>query len=144
MADRVELVDHPIDPDGLMRGLAAPSDGAVALFLGVVRDANRGRRVLRLEYHAYPEMAVRVMREIAAEARSRFEASSLAMVHRLGSLTVGDVSVAVAAAAPHRGTAFDACRHAMERLKHEVPIWKKEHFDGGEIWIEGSGSSSSG
>ena len=137
MPGRVEIVDHPIDPAATLRALAGPSDGAVALFLGIVRDHHEGRRVVRLEYQAYPEMALQVMRRIAAEARSRFGASSVALIHRVGTLNVGEVSVAVAVASPHRGEAFAACRHAMERLKHEVPIWKKEHGEGGESWAQG-------
>ena len=137
MNERVEIVDGPIDVAATLRGLPGPPDGAVSLFLGIVRDHNEGRRVLRLEYHAYPEMALKMMRRIAAETRSAASASSVAMVHRIGTLEVGEVSVLVAACAPHRAEAFEACRQAIERVKHEVPIWKKEHFDGGEIWVQG-------
>jgi molybdopterin synthase catalytic subunit len=137
VADRVELTHHPIDPAAVLAGLAGPRDGAVDLFLGVVRDHHDGRRVLRLEYHAYPEMALKVMRAIAAESHAGFGVSSLALVHRLGTLEIGEVSVVLAVAAPHRQTAFDACRHAMERLKREVPIWKREQFEDGAEWVLG-------
>lgn len=137
VADRVELTQHPIDPAAVLAGLAQPRDGAVDLFLGVVRDHHDGRRVVRLEYHAYPEMAVKVMRAIATEVHARFAASSIALVHRLGTLEIGEISVALAVAAPHRQAAFDACRHAMERLKREVPIWKREQFEDGTEWVLG-------
>lgn len=137
MPDRVEIVERPIDPREVLAGLAAPADGAVGSFFGTVRDHHHGRRVLRLEYHAYPEMALRVMRQIAAEARGRFEISSLVLLHRLGTLEIGEISVALAVAAPHRGPALAACRHALERVKHEVPIWKREHFEDGVAWVIG-------
>jgi molybdopterin synthase catalytic subunit len=135
--DRVELTHNAIEPAALLAGLAESRDGAVDLFLGVVRDHHDGRRVLRLEYHAYPEMALKVMGEIAAEGHARFAVSSLALVHRLGTLEVGEISVALAVAAPHRQAAFDACRHAMERVKREVPIWKREQFEDGAAWVLG-------
>lgn len=137
MPDRVELTRGAIDPGEVLAGLAGTGDGAVDLFLGVVRDHHEGRRVLRLEYHAYPEMALKVMRDIAAEGHRRFGVTSLALVHRLGTLEVGEISVALAAAAPHRQAAFDACRHAMERLKREVPIWKREQYEDGAAWVIG-------
>lgn len=137
MPDRVELMLQAIDPATVLAGLAGSRDGAVDLFLGVVRDHHEGRRVLRLEYHAYPEMALKVMRAIAAEAHARFGVSSLALVHRLGTLEVGEISVALAVAAPHRQAAFDACRCAMERLKREVPIWKREQYEDGSAWVLG-------
>ena len=137
MPDRVELTHQTIDPAAVLAGLAASRDGAVDLFLGVVRNHHDGRRVVRLEYHAYPEMALKMMRAIAAEARVRFGVSSLALVHRLGTLEVGEISIALAVAAPHRQAAFDACRHAMERLKREVPIWKREQFEDGAEWVLG-------
>jgi molybdopterin synthase catalytic subunit len=139
--DRIEIVDEVIEPQAILSGLAGSADGAVALFLGVVRDHNEGRQVRRLEYHAYAEMALRVMRDIAADSHSRFGVSSIAIVHRKGSLEVGEVAVLVAVATPHRGEAFEACRHAMERVKHEVPIWKKEYFEGGAEWVRGCGTA---
>jgi molybdopterin synthase catalytic subunit len=113
-----------------------PAEGALCLFLGVVRGDNDGRRVLRLEYEAYEEMALPLMEEIAGEARARFGASDVRMVHRLGRLEVGEVSVAVAAVSPHRAEAFAACRHAIDALKARVPIWKKEFFADGAVWRE--------
>jgi molybdopterin synthase catalytic subunit len=116
-------------------------DGAIALFLGTVRDHNRGRRVVRLEYEAYTEMAEAQMTELAGEAQRRFDLTALALVHRVGRLAIGDAAVAVAVAAPHRDAAFDACRFVIDTLKHTVPIWKKETFEDGEVWIEGEGET---
>ena len=130
----IRLVRQPIDVAALQDAGAA--DGAVCLFLGVVRDHHEGRAVVRLEYEAYEEMALPLMEEIAAEARARFGASQVRMVHRLGTLEVGEVSVAVAAASPHRAEAFAACRYAIDTLKARVPIWKKEFFADGAVWRE--------
>jgi len=117
-----------------------PADGALSLFVGVVRDNNDGRRVERLEYEAYEEMALEVLAEIEAETRRRWPISELRIVHRLGRLAIGEASVAVAVASPHRAEAFAACRYAIDTLKHQAPIWKKEFFEGGAVWVEGPGS----
>jgi len=111
-------------------------DGALCLFLGVVRGDNDGRPVLRLEYEAYEDMALPMMEELAADTRRRFGVSEVRIVHRLGRLEVGEVSVAVAAASPHRAEAFAACRHAIDTLKARVPIWKKEFYADGAVWRE--------
>jgi molybdopterin synthase catalytic subunit len=111
------------------------------VFVGTVRESNRGRRVLHLEYDAYPEMAESEMNKLILEAGERFDISSVALVHRTGKLEIGEVSVAAAVAAPHRVAAFDACRFVIDTLKRTVPIWKKEVFEGGEVWIEGAGES---
>ncbi len=136
MADLVQLVREPIDVAALLS--AAPRDGAVAVFLGVVRNENAGRAVLRLEYEAYEEMALPLMAEIAAEAHRRFPVTELRIVHRLGRLEVGEASVAVAAASPHRDQAFRACRFAIDTLKQRVPIWKKEYYADGSAWLGGA------
>lgn len=128
----------PIDVAALLASVRADSDGAVALFVGTVRDHHRGRAVDFLEYHAYDEMAEREMSAIETEAGRRFEIGRVAIVHRWGRLEIGEVSVAVAVAAPHRAAAIDACRFAIDRLKRTVPIWKKEHFGDGSVeWVEG-------
>jgi molybdopterin synthase catalytic subunit len=131
----VRLVREPIDLAALQA--AAPGDGALCLFVGVVRNENSGRPVLRLEYEAYEEMALPLMEEIAAETRRRWPGTEVRIVHRLGRLGIGEASVAVAATSPHRGEAFAACRHAIDTLKATVPIWKKEFYADGEIWLEG-------
>jgi len=128
------LTRAPIDLAAL--GAASARDGAACTFVGVVRDHNAGRRVLRLEYEAFEEMALPLMEEIAAEARRRFAITEVSLVHRLGALEVGDPSVAVAVFAPHRDAAFAACRFAIDTLKATVPIWKKEYYADGAVWLE--------
>lgn len=136
--DRVELTRAPIAGQELLAGLKAPSDGAVVVFDGIVRNYSRDRQTLYLDYEAYEPMALRKMQEIVAEVRARFPVDRMAMVHRLGRLQIGETSVWIGVSAPHRAAAFDACRHAIERLKHIVPIWKKEYFADGAVWVEGN------
>jgi molybdopterin synthase catalytic subunit len=131
----VELVRSPIDLASL--SAATPQDGALALFVGVVRDHNKGRPVLHLEYEGYEEMALQELGTIAAEARRLFPVTQVRIVHRLGRLEIGEASVAVAVTSPHRAQAFDACRFAIDMLKKTVPIWKKEFYADGEVWLEG-------
>jgi molybdopterin synthase catalytic subunit len=116
----------------------AGADGAVASFVGLVRGGNLGRRVVRLEYDAYEPLALAALRRILAEAAARWPDARLGIHHRVGALEVGEASVAIAAAAPHRAEAFAACRYAIERVKQIVPIWKHEFFEGGDVWIEGA------
>lgn len=130
-----EITAEPIDANAVGASVNVPAAGAIVTFLGITRDQNAGRRVTRLEYEAYPEMAVAEMRKIGDEARRRWEIEGIAMVHRVGVVPVGEASVVIAVAAAHRGPAFVACHFAIDRLKEIVPIWKKEHFEGGEIWI---------
>jgi molybdopterin synthase catalytic subunit len=139
MSDLVRIVYGPIDLGDL--AIAAPADGALCLFVGVVRNENQGRRVERLEYEAYEEMALPLMKEIAAETRTRHPVSEVRLVHRLGLLEIGEASVAVAVASPHRAAAFAACRFATDTLKAKVPIWKKEHYADGATWLEGPGAA---
>jgi len=138
MSDLVRLVDHPIDVASLLE--TSPRDGAACLFVGVVRNENAGRQVERMEYEAYEEMAVPLMKEIAAEAKRRFPITEVRLVHRVGRLAIGETSVAVAVASPHRAEAFEACRFAIDELKATVPIWKKEYYSDGTAWLEGPGS----
>jgi molybdopterin synthase catalytic subunit len=140
MSDLVRLVHGPIDLLGLSSTSSA--DGALCLFVGVVRNENQGRRVEHLEYEAYEEMARPLMEEIAAETRRRFPVTRVGLVHRLGRLEIGEASVAVAIASPHRDEAFAACRYAIDTLKAKVPIWKKEHYADGTAWLEGPGCAS--
>jgi molybdopterin synthase catalytic subunit len=128
------LVREPIDLAPLAARTAG--DGAVALFVGVVRNENRGREVLRLEYEAYEDMALPLMQEIAAETARRFPVTDVRLVHRLGRLEIGEASVAVAVSSPHRGEAFAACRFAIDTLKARVPIWKKETYADGSEWLD--------
>jgi len=139
---RIELVDAPIDPQDVIARVAAPACGAVLLFLGTVRDHSRRRdeaagAVLKLTYTAYRPMARQALERIAADLERATEGLQVAIVHRLGEIPVGEVSVAIATAARHRAAAYEASRQALERLKSEVPIWKREHYsDGQAAWRE--------
>jgi molybdopterin converting factor subunit 1 len=131
----VNIVRSPIDIAALQAAVADPGAGAVATFVGTTRNENSGRRVLRLEYEAYESMALSEMRKLAEEAGRRFGIIRAAITHRIGVVEIGEASVAIAVAAAHRAEAFDACRFLIDRIKEIVPIWKKEHFEGGEIWV---------
>jgi molybdopterin synthase catalytic subunit len=120
------------------RGGGKGSDGAVAAFLGLVRNHNKGRRVRYLEYEAYVPLAERDFERIAAEIVLRWPGVAVALHHRIGRLEIGEASVAIAAASAHRADAFAACRYTIERVKQIAPIWKREFFDGGDMWIEGA------
>ena len=135
---------EPIDPRALEARVSGPDRGAVATFAGVVRDHHEGRRVRRLEYTAYEDMACRVLAEIVDEAARRFGTPAIAVQHRLGALQVGETSVVVAAAAAHRKEALAACAWVIDEVKARAPIWKKEFGDDGVFWIEGPGSCRSG
>lgn len=132
----VELTHAPIDLPAVSRRVEASGHGAVVTFAGTVRDTALGNRVLYLEYEAYAPLAERELARIATEAEARWGVT-VAVAHRLGRLGIGEISVAVAVASPHRAEAFDACRWVMDTLKAIVPIWKKEYFEGGAHWIEG-------
>ena len=121
---------------------AGAADGALCLFAGIVRDHNEGRAVRHLEYEAYDEMALAELTAIEREVRRRWPVSDVHILHRLGRLEIGDVSVAVAVTSPHRAQAFEACRHAIDTVKRTVPIWKKEFYADGSLWLEGPGACS--
>ena len=131
----VRLSRQPLQYDEVIAAVSGPGQGGIVLFVGLVRDHNDGKQVVRLDYEAYDEMAVRKMAEIAARIESEQPGVRVAMVHRVGSLQIGDLAVILAASAPHRGDAFAACRAAIEALKVEVPIWKKEFSPDGEEWL---------
>ncbi len=131
----IEITDRPISVDRLLDAAADPRAGAIVLFLGVVRDHARGRRVRHLEYEAYEALARREMERIAAAVRERWPVARIAIAHRTGRLQVGEASVAIAVSAPHRPEAFEAARFAIDTLKQTVPIWKKEVWEGGEAWV---------
>jgi MoaE-MoaD fusion protein len=126
---------EPIDVAMLERVVAHPAAGAIVSFVGTTREDNVGRRVIRLEYEAYEPMALAEMRKLAHAAGERWKIVRIAIQHRIGSVGIGETSVAIAVAAAHRAEAFEACRFAIDRLKEIVPIWKKEYFEGGEIWV---------
>jgi molybdopterin synthase catalytic subunit len=120
------------------RASALGGDGAVATFLGLVRNHNKGRRVRYLEYEAYEPLAERAFARIAAEIAARWPDVAIGLHHRIGRLEIGEASVAIAAASAHRADAFAVCRYTIERVKQIAPIWKREFFDGGDMWIEGA------
>ena len=136
------LVRGPIDLAAL--SATTPADGALCLFVGVVRDHNAGRAVLHLEYEAYEEMALPLLEEIAAETLRLYPITRVRLVHRLGRLAIGEASVAVAVSSPHRNEAFAACRFAIDALKARVPIWKKEFYADGPAWLGGPEPQGSG
>ena len=132
----IGLTHDPIDYHALTEQVRRPGCGGVVLFLGTVRDLTGDRETAALDYEAYPAMAEQKMREIEEDTRARWPVGEIALVHRLGRLGVGEVSVAVAVSCPHRAEAFAACRHAIDRLKELVPIWKKENWaDGTTEWV---------
>jgi len=133
----ISLVNEPIQTTEWVKKIARPEAGALISFEGVVRNHAHGKRVTSLEYHSYRPMALREMERIEKEARSRFRVLDIAMVHRLGPLSIGETSVLVLVASEHRDAAFQACRFCIDALKSTVPIWKKEYGEGGEYWIEG-------
>jgi molybdopterin synthase catalytic subunit len=143
------LTTAPLDLSGLVAEVLAeigrraqstdrPGAGAVTTFIGAVRDRNQGRRVDRLEYEAYEPLAMRAFARISEEAASEWPDVVLGLHHRVGTLQVGEASIIIAAASPHRVEAFGACRYAIERVKQIAPIWKHEYFENGDCWVEGA------
>jgi MoaE-MoaD fusion protein len=131
------IIRNPIDSNALARGLQRPEDGAVVVFEGTVRNNTKGRPTLYLEYECYQEMALRQMAQIGREIAGQFPIGRVGMIHRLGRLEIGEASVVVVTTAPHRKPAFEAALEGINRLKREVPIWKKEFFADGVVWVEG-------
>jgi molybdopterin synthase catalytic subunit len=131
-----EIVSEPIGEREVIARAASPRAGAIATFHGVVRDNSLGRRVLYLLYEAYPPMAVKEMQAIEEEIRGRWEVEKVAITHRIGRLEIGEASVVIAVSSAHRKDALEACQFAIDRLKQTVPVWKKEFWEGGEVWIE--------
>ncbi len=136
--DIYEITREPIDKPGLESRLITGAAGAVVTFDGVVRDNTDGRKVLTLDYDAYPPMAVKEMRRVGEEIRERWpEVERIGIIHRFGELKVTESSVVIVVTSPHRKVAFEACHYAIDRVKQVVPIWKKEIFEDGEAWVEG-------
>jgi molybdopterin synthase catalytic subunit len=138
------IVDQPIDVEALTRQVLTDYDGAVCTFQGVARRYSRGREVVHLEYEAYPEMAERKLAEIGDELKVKFGVERVAIHHRTGLLSIGEASVVIAVATPHRREAFAAAQYAIDRLKQTVPIWKKEVWSDGEQWIGWEGMEPTG
>ena len=133
------ISQEPLEIAAAVRDVEGTDVGAVVTFVGTVRDNARDKTVVRLDYEAYPEMALKVFGRIAQEAAARWQGARVSIHHRVGNLEPGALSVVIAAAAPHRADAFEACRHAIEELKRDAPIWKREHYPDGSVWV-GMGS----
>jgi len=135
-----EVTDAPLSVDDLVQSVLTAGDGAVVTFVGTVRDNNDGRRVFALEYEAYAGLAEAEMERIGMEMISKHGLHNIAMRHRTGKLPVGETSVIIAASSSHRAEAFAACSEALDMLKATVPVWKKEYFEDGEVWVgQGAG-----
>jgi len=131
----VAVRSEPIDVAGIIRDLSSPGAGGTAVFLGTVRNHSHGRKVHHLEYSSYVPMAEKLMADLEEEILRRWVVHKTIMVHRIGPLGLGEVSVAVGVSAPHRKEAFEACRFAIDQIKSTVPIWKKEYSDDGPVWV---------
>lgn len=138
MPPATAITAAPLAVEAVLRAVDGPGAGAVTTFVGLVRNHNLGRQVLWLDYEAYAPLAEKALALIVHEAETRWPGARLAIHHRTGRVEIGEASVVIAAATPHRADAFAACRYAIERIKQIVPIWKHEHFAGGEVWIEGA------
>jgi len=133
-----QITREPIDAQVISRRMLRNADGAICVFEGVVRDHSKGKRTLYLEYEGYESMALKKLEEIGIFVRQAWEIGTIAIVHRLGHMDIGETSVAVIVTSSHRRAAFDACHYAIDKLKKVVPIWKKEFFEDGEVWVEGA------
>ena len=131
----IDITYDALDPEAVTAKVRRDTNGAVITFLGTTRSFTGERRVLHLEYEAYRPMADNKLAEIAGEIRQRWHVQDVAISHRLGRLEIGDISLVVAVASPHRKDAFEACQYSVDRIKQIVPIWKKEYFEGGEVWV---------
>jgi molybdopterin synthase catalytic subunit len=136
------LTREPVDVGMLRQRLLAGSDGAVVVFEGVVRNNSKGRATLYLDYEGYEKMAVETMAQLGREIAATYAIGRIAMVHRLGRMEIGEISVAIVVTAPHRKPAFEAALEGINRLKKTVPIWKKEYFEDGAVWVEGDWDAS--
>ena len=131
----IEITYQPLDPDRITAQVRQDANGAVVTFLGTTRDNFEGKRVVRLEYEAYEDMALKKLEEIRRELRSEFGVEDIAIAHRIGPVDIGQISLVVAVASPHRKEAFFACHKVVDRVKEIVPIWKKEVFEDGSRWV---------
>ncbi|MCI0354459.1 MAG: molybdenum cofactor biosynthesis protein MoaE [Acidobacteria bacterium] len=134
---RAAIVREKIETQRVRDAIKRPEDGAVTVFEGIARNQTQGRRTIYLDYEAYEPMALRKMDDLAAEALGKFAVREVSLVHRLGRLEIGETSVLIVVASPHRAAAFDACRWLIDTLKKTVPIWKKEYFADGAVWADG-------
>ena len=135
-----KIVKEEINLNELIKYVSDPRAGAITTFIGVTREEGENRKVLYLDYDAYPEMAVKKMEEIGKEIKERLGGLKIAIVHRVGRLKIGEASVAIVISTPHRKEGFEACKYAIDRIKEIAPIWKKEVWEGGEEWKGGEKS----
>lgn len=131
----IKLTESPLDVPACIQWVMSPECGGIDVFIGTVRNATKGKKVLRLEFEAYKPMALKEMQKIADQAVERWPVQRILLHHQTGTLQVGDVPVVIAVAAAHRDAAFEACRYIIDTLKQTVPIWKKEFFEDGEVWV---------
>ena len=140
----IRIVQEAIQREEILRDVSSPESGAVVTFDGTVRNHARGKPVRYLSYETYSEMASKELEKIRGEAMTRWSLHGLAIVHRVGRMEIGESSVFIVVSAAHRQTAFEACRFVIDTLKTTVPIWKKEYYQDGEVWVEGYENESSG
>ena len=131
----IEVTHEPLDPEAVTRKVVKDTNGAVVTFLGTTRDNFEGKRVITLEYEAFEEMAVKKLEEIRQGLMAEFQIEDIAIAHRIGRVDIGQISLVVAVASPHRKEAFLACHEAVDRLKATIPIWKKEIYEDGSRWV---------
>lgn len=135
LTDNILITEEKLDAQACIEWVTTPDTGGIAVFIGTVRNETKGREVLRLEFEAYGSMALKEMKKIAETAKSRWPVKKILVHHRTGVLEVGEIPVIIAVAAAHRDAAFDVCRFTIDTLKETVPIWKKEIFADGEVWV---------
>ena len=135
MSEWIHLTQDPLDTDKIVALVSRADLGGINVFIGAVRDQTKGKKVLRLEYEAYEPMAVAEMTKIANKVVEKWPQAAIAIHHRVGILQIGEAAVVIAVATPHRDQAFAACKFAIDTLKEQVPIWKKEVFEDGEVWV---------
>ena len=131
----IQILTTPLDVAACVNWVMAPESGGIDVFIGIVRNATKGKEVVRLEFEAYEKMAKKEMEKIAQQTIQKWPVNKILIHHRTGSLAIGEIPVIIAVAAAHRAAAFDACRYAIDTLKETVPIWKKEIFHDGEVWV---------
>ena len=131
----IQLLDSPLDPQKCVDVVKDPKAGGIDVFIGTVRNNTKDRAVVRLEFEAYEPMAISEMKKIADQIKDRWPAEKIAIHHRVGVLQIEDIAVIIAVSCPHRKAAFEACQYAIDTLKQTVPIWKKEIFEDGEVWV---------
>jgi len=131
----IQLLDTPLQVETCQSLVASPGSGGIVLFVGTVRNQTQGKTVTRLDFEAYAPMAIKEMQKIAETVQNRWKAENIVIHHRVGSLNIGAIAVIIAVSTPHRKAAFEACQFAIDTLKETVPIWKKEIFEDGEVWV---------